>query len=76
VILGELQSNPKKAVPLAMAILSAGLCLGMLGTALTRTGLIAQHWSDFGRGFCFGLGITMECFAVVLLVAANRKRRN
>lgn len=75
-LLEKFHSNPKKATRPAMAFLCIGLALGVLGTTWTRNSIglaFSPNWSDFARGFFIGLGITMECFAIVLL-SASRKR--
>lgn len=74
--LKKLKSDPKKAMRAGTALLVAGLALGVIATSWTRTVIGAAfpgNWSDFARGICFGLGITLECSAIVLLMAARKR---
>jgi len=75
-ILGRLRSAPEKRVPAAMAMVSTGLLLVVLGVVWGRFGLAGSwgaSWNDFARGFLFGLGITLEVAGVVLVMSARRR---
>jgi hypothetical protein len=72
-ILRKLQISSAKSVPIAMALLVTGLTLLMLGIAWPRltfpVAYLGTNWNDFLRGVLYGLSITLEISAVVLVAS-------
>ncbi len=82
-ILDKLKNSPEKMIPVAMAFIVVGLSILMIGLAWPTFFPPVVHsgtsWSDFCRGFLFGLAIAMEITGVVLATtaaAAAAKKRN
>ena len=81
-ILRNLRNCPEKMVPVAMAMIVVGLSILIIAIAWPRFVPALPHagtdWSDFIRGFLFGLAITLEAAGVVLVsgaAAAIKKRK-
>jgi hypothetical protein len=79
-ILRVLKRDPEKMIPVAMALVIAGLAIVMLGVNWPRLSASAPHpgtdWNDFVRGVIFGFGIALEIAGVALAArAAALKRR-
>lgn len=70
--------NSKKNLPSALFLLSAGLLVSTCGVAWQHAFAPLFHFSagpnDFVRGFCIGLGLTLEIIAVVMLARINARR--
>lgn len=70
--------NSKKSLPVAISLLSTGLLVLCGGIAWQHAFAPIFHLSadvnDFFHGFCVGLGLTLEIFAVVLLARINSDR--
>lgn len=69
-LLQKLQASPSKIVPLAMALLVAGMAVLVIPTLLPHIPFVARlgaNWNDFLRGFSYGLAITLEIGAVTIL---------
>lgn len=62
-----------------MALLCVGLLLNTTSMVLTRSLHASGHFSansiDFVRGFCVGLGITLEIAAIMAMLPAVRAKR-
>ena len=83
-ILSRLRNSPEKMVPVAMALIVAGLSIFMIA-------IVWPHFSpspsfphpgtdsnDFFQGVLFGIAIAMEITAVVIAItaiAASKKRK-
>jgi len=68
--LEKLQASPSKIVPIAMALLIAGMAVLVVPTVLPHIPFVANlgvNWNDFLRGFSYGLAITLEIGAVIIL---------
>ena len=78
-ILRNLQNSPEKMIPVAMTFVVVGLSILMIGLAWPRFFSPAVHagtdWSDFFRGFIFGIAIVMEIVGVALAATAAAKKR-
>lgn len=75
-LLDKLQRNPEKRVPLGMALLTVGLAIGVIGINWPRIPAhLSPDWSDFARGFLYGLAITLEAASLVVLAKAARRKR-
>jgi len=70
--LDKLSSSPAKVVPVAMALLSTGLMLLVIGIVWPQLGFLSAHVgpdaSDFLRGLLYGIAITFEITSVVILI--------
>ena len=70
--------DPKKFRAGAMLLLSIGLLVGICGTEWPSVFAPHLHLSsgtnDFIRGFCSGLGITLEIVSLVALVLVCKCR--
>ncbi|MGO8933937.1 MAG: hypothetical protein ACLPLZ_00440 [Terracidiphilus sp.] len=80
-ILRRLEISPEKMIPVAMALIVAGLSLITIGVTWPRISPPLPHagsdWSDFFRGAFFGIAIVFEIAGVVLATkaAAAKKRQ-
>lgn len=80
-ILDQLKNSPEKMIPVAMALIVVGLSILMIGLAWPTFFPPVVHagtnWSDFCRGFLFGLSIAMEITGVAITAsaAAAKKRK-
>jgi hypothetical protein len=80
-ILRKLQVAPEKIIPVAMALIVAGMSLLTIGIAWSRFSPPLPHagtdWSDFFRGVLFGIAIVLEASGAVLAskAAAAKKRK-
>jgi hypothetical protein len=70
--------NSKKSLPAALLLLSAGLLVLSCGVAWQHAFVPLFHLStnadDFFHGFCYGLGLTLEIIALVILGRINSNR--
>jgi hypothetical protein len=77
-ILRSLQKSPEKMAPLAMALITIGLALLMIGLSWPRLSFHAGHlmlrWSDFTRGFLFGIALVLEISGVAIAASAASLR--
>jgi hypothetical protein len=77
-ILSRLQNSPEKMIPVAMALVTAGLMIIVVGLVWPIHTLPVAHgatnWSDFSRGFTFGFGIVVELTGVVIASATVRAK--
>jgi hypothetical protein len=73
-ILSRLEKSPEKMIPVAMALVTTGLMIIVVGVIWPVRSLAVAHtgtnWSDFFRGVTFGFGIVMELTGVVIAGAA------
>ncbi|MGA7858176.1 MAG: hypothetical protein WCA11_09645 [Terracidiphilus sp.] len=77
-ILSRLQNSPEKAIPVAMALVTTGLMMIVVGIVWPihspPVAYGGTNWSDFFRGFTFGIAIVMELTGVVIASAAVRAK--
>ncbi len=77
-ILRRLQNSPEKMVPVAMALVTSGLMMIVVGIVWPVHSIPVAHgdtnWSDFFRGVTFGFGIVMELTGAVIASAAVRAK--
>lgn len=77
--LAKLISSPK-SMPSALSMIVVGLmlttCAGSLRAGLASALHLTLNQADFANGFFLGLGFTIEIFALVILSAHLRARRN
>ncbi len=79
-ILRKLQESPEKMVPVAMALVVAGLSILMIGINWPQFSTPFPHrgtdWNDFFRGALFGSSLVLEIAGVALAAkAAALKKR-
>ena len=78
-IFRRLQNQPKLAIPVAIALIIAGLCSLLIGLAWPTFSSLApdagEGKSDFWHGFVIGLGIALEFGGAVIAIAATRRLR-
>jgi hypothetical protein len=81
-ILRQLENCPEKRIPVAMALIVAGLSMTVIGTSWSRLSPSLPHlgpnWNDFFRGVLFGVAIVLEIAGVAIAAkaAALRKRNS
>jgi hypothetical protein len=78
-IFGKLKSSPEKKIPVAMALIVAGLSMTVMGVTWSRFTLSVPHlgtdWNDFFRGAIFGLAIVMEIAGVAIASSAAAAKK-
>jgi hypothetical protein len=78
-ILDKLKNSPEKMIPVAMAFIVVGLSILMIGlgwpTFFPPVVHSGTNWSDFCRGFLFGLSIALEITGVAIAASAAAKKR-
>jgi len=80
-ILGKLEISPEKTIPVAMALIVAGLSMIVIGVVWPRIAptvpLAGTDWNDFFHGVTFGIAIVLEIAGVVVAstAAAAKKRK-
>jgi hypothetical protein len=77
-ILSRLQNSPEKMVPAAMALVTTGLMMIVVGIVWPVHSLSvasgSTNWSDFFRGVTFGFAIVLEITGVVIAGSAARAK--
>lgn len=78
-IFRSLKNQPKRAIPVAITLLIAGLCSLLIGFGWPAFSSLFPNASvdksDFWRGFMIGLGITLGFGGAVIAIAATRNLR-
>jgi hypothetical protein len=79
-ILRVFNDDPKRMIPVAMALVVMGLSMVTIGINWPQSSLPPVHagtdWNDFFRGAMFGIAIALEICGVALAAkAAALKRR-
>ena len=79
-ILGKLESSPEKKIPVAMALIVAGLSMIVIGVVWSRyvpqVAHVGTNWNDFFCGAIFGLAIVMEIAGVVIASSAAAAKKS
>jgi hypothetical protein len=79
VILSKLENSPEKKIPVAMALIVAGLSMTVISISWSRLAPSAPHlgtdWSDFFRGAILGVAIVLEIAGVAIVASAAKKKR-
>ena len=77
-MLFKVLNEPSKSIPTGLALLVVGLLMITCSTAWQHVFAPILHLSpemnDFARGFCIGLGLTLEVCALPLLVWSARNK--
>ena len=77
-ILSRVQNSPEKMIPVAMALVTAGLMMIVVGIVWPIHSLPVAHggtnWGDFFRGATFGFGMVVELTGVVIASTAVRAK--
>ncbi len=78
-ILRNLQNSPEKMIPVAMAMVVAGLSILVIAIAWPHFSPSLPHsgtnWNDFARGLLYGIAIALEACGVVLAASAAAMKR-